>query len=112
MRKLFVGLMLILFVQLLSTTIFAADVILQWDPVADATGYKLYQSVDLGVIWDVGVDVANVTTFVAQGVPDTGIVMFRVSAYNANGEAVRYSAGVFYCGDCNPPVSPSGLGMQ
>jgi len=109
MKRLFLAAILIM---AMATTTMAADVDLSWDASNDATGYKVYQSADLGATWSVGFDVGNVTTYLMTGVADTGIILFRVSAYNANGEAVRYDAGVFYCGDCEPPPSPSGIGVR
>ena len=85
---------------------------LSWDVEPTATGYKIYQSVDLGQTWDQGLDVGNVIEVLYPDIPDTGIVMFRASAYNEHGEAIRYTAGVWYCGDCTPPETPSGFGIQ
>ena len=109
MKTLYMMLTLILMTV---TPTLAMDATLKWDTVAGATGYKLYQSNDKGATWDTGTDVGNVTEYLAIGLPDVGIIMFRVSAYNANGEAIRYDAGVWACGDCLPPFKPSGIGVQ
>lgn len=90
----------------------AADVHLEWDVAANAAGYKIYMSIDNGQTWDDGMDVGNVTDFVYPNVPDAGRVLFRASAYNSHGEAIRYTAGSWYCGDCTPPYKPSGLGVE
>lgn len=113
MKKLMVMVMILGFGSLgFAGTCLSADIHVGWDPVAEATGYKLYKSTDLGVTWDAGMDVGNVTEFTVTGVPDAGVVLFRVSAYNGNGEAVRYDAGVFHCGDCIPPGLAGSLGIQ
>jgi hypothetical protein len=89
-----------------------ADATLKWDPSEGATGYKIYQSTDQGATWDAGVDVGNVTEYLYQGIPDTGLVMFRASAYNASGESIKYGSGCWYNGSFAPPEQPSGLGMD
>ena len=93
---------------------YADDVGLKWDAVAGAGGYKIYISTDGGNTWDynTGIDVGNVTNYVYTNVPDTGMILFRASAYNGHGEKIRYKAGVFYCGDCSPPNEPTGIGIE
>lgn len=91
---------------------YAADLTLRWDASADATGYKIYQSTDSGATWDAGTDVGNVTEYTITGVPDSGLVLFRVAAYNSQGEAVRLEAGAWYNGDWKPPKAAGGLGIQ
>ena len=73
---------------LISGPAFAADVSLVWDVSAGAAGYKLYQSIDSGATWDAGQDVGNVQSYTINGVPDSGLILFRVSAYNAIGETI------------------------
>lgn len=89
----------------------AADVTLQWDPVVGADGYRIYTSTDMGGVWDAGIDVGQATTYVMV-VPETGLVLFRASAYNEYGESIRYDGLAAYCGDCAPPRSPRGIGIQ
>ena len=97
----------------IATPSLAADVILAWDVLPAAIGYKIYYiSTDLAQTWDTGTDIGDVISYTYTDVPDTGIIMFRVSAYNNNGEAIRYDAGVWYCGDCKPSIRPSGIGVQ
>ena len=96
---------------LTTTMVFAADVTLKWEASPDATGYKIYKSLDTGTTWDVGVDVGNVTTYVYTGVEETGLVMFRVSAYNAAGETISYWSGAWYNYLWMPPLSAQGLGV-
>ena len=105
-------LLLVIAFMFLSFQAWAADVTIIWDASADATGYKIYQSVDNGVTWDSGTDVGNVTTYIMTDVPDTGLVMFRTSAYNDNGESIAYWKGAWYWGDKKPPEAPTGTGIQ
>jgi len=108
MKKLFfcilTALMLIFAVNCL-----AADVLLKWDAAQYATGYKLYISADNGVTWDAGIDVGNVTQYTYLGVPDTGLQLFRVSAYNQYGETITAWAGSWFNGDWIPPTEALGL---
>jgi hypothetical protein len=106
---------LIITLALITTMVFpvlAADLTLHWDTSAGATGYKLSSSTDLGVTWSVPRDAGNAQTFVWTGAPDTGLVLFRVSAYNAQGEAIRTEAGAWYRGDWELPTAAKGLGMK
>lgn len=99
-------------IVLISFSAYAADVKLSWDPSDNATGYKIYMSTDQGQSWDAGVDVGNVTTYLYPSVPDTGLVLFRVSAYNSQANVVRYNAGVWFCKDWVPPDMPTGVGVE
>ena len=94
---------------LLTGTAMAADVELQWTSAALATGYKIYTSTDNGANWDAGLDVGNVTAYELIGVPDTGLVMWRISAYNTYGETITSWQGGWYCGDWMPPQAAIGL---
>lgn len=76
------------------------NVRLKWDASANATGYKLYMSTNKSGSWNTGKDVGNVTSFVYPDVPNAGLVLFRASAYNNHGEAISFTAGTWYCGDC------------
>jgi len=95
MKKLFwfiVGFILIFSIGIAQ----AAEVTLKWEASADATGYKVYKSLDSGTTWDAGVDVGDVTEYIYTGVEETGLVLFRVSAYNSFGETISYWSGAFY----------------
>lgn len=91
---------------------FAADVINEWAASAGATGYKIYKSEDLGVTWSAPVDVGNVVSYTWVGVVDTRLVLFRVSAYNASGETVRYWSGTFWNSLWKPVSAASSLGIR
>jgi hypothetical protein len=96
----------------IASTCSAADVKLSWDPSDGAVGYKIYMSTDQGQTWTAGIDVGAVVTYQYTGVQDAGLTLFRVSAYNGQGEAVRYNAGAWYCGDWKPPAVPTGVGVE
>lgn len=87
----------------------SADVFLVWEPAQYVTGYKIYRSVDNGVTWDAGIDVGNVTEYTYLAVPDSGLNLFRVSAYNAYGEVINSWAGSWFNGDWSPPTNATGL---
>ena len=87
----------------------AADVELQWNSAVLADGYNIYYSTDLGVSWSAAIDVGNVLTYTVPDIPDTGIVLFRIGAYNEYDETVISWQGVFYCGEWMPPGHASGL---
>ena len=104
----FVGFLLVFSVSMAQ----AADVTLKWDVSTGVTGYKIYKSEDLRATWDTGVDVGNVTTYTYIGVREDGPVDFRVSAYNATGEAIRYWSGAWYDHTFMPPDDPGGAGIE
>ena len=93
-------------------TVHAADKTMSWDASTGADGYKIYKSEDLGATWDAGIDVGNVTTYLYTDIIETGLVLFRVSAYNAQAEIVRYDDGIWYNGTFQPPAMPGGYGMD
>jgi hypothetical protein len=109
MRKIIVLAGLLLF---LAVPLFAADVELYWDAAAGATGYKLYSSIDLGATWSAPVDVGNVQTYTWLGVSDAVLTLFRVGAYNAQGEMIRTEAGAWYNGLWVLPALAKGLGVK
>lgn len=88
----------------------AADVDLKWDASAGATGYKIQKSLDLGVTWLPAIDVGNVTTYKYTNVEENVLVLFRASAYNANGEAIRTWSGAWFDQRKKPISAASGLG--
>ena len=98
-------------ILLLAGTVFAADVNLKWNASADATGYKIYKSIDNGATFDAGIDVGNVTEYLYIGVEETCLVLFRVGAYNASGEGISYWSGAWYNKLWMPPLSAQGLGV-
>lgn len=101
-----------LFVTMLTGFAFASDLKLAWDPSDDAAGYKVQLSTDLGGTWSEPRDAGNSLTFTWIGAPDSGLILFRASAYNFSGEAVNYKKGAWYCGDWGAPVPASALGLK
>jgi len=89
----------------------AVDVNLKWAAAPNSTGYKIYKSLDNGATWDAGIDVGLVTEHIYLGVEETGLVLFRVGAYNAAGEAISYWSGAFYNYLWMPPLTARGLGV-
>ena len=88
----------------------AATVNLAWDPVAGATMYRIYASADQGQTW---AQVTEVGTPAAQIIaPDTGLILYRASALNAQGEAIRFEFGAWYNGSWQLTLRPAGLGIQ
>ena len=114
MKKLFLIVAVLSFI--FGCTVFAnaAEVKLAWDANSetDLAGYKVYMSTDQGATWTAGVDVGNITAHTYPDVPDTGLILFRVSAYDANNETIRYEAGAWYCKDFLPVLPPSCAGVQ
>ena len=102
----------ILFLFACSTMTFAADVNLAWDAVPNATGYKVYMSIDSTATWDGGVDAGAVITYIYPTVIETGIVHFKVSAYNSAGESISNWRGAWYDHTKRPVDYPPGLGVQ
>lgn len=98
-------------IVLMASVSFAVDIPLKWDASIGATGYKIYKSEDMGVTWGTPVDVGNVTTYTYLAVIETKMVLFRVSAYSANGESIRYWSGAWYDQRLKPIASPTGLGI-
>jgi hypothetical protein len=94
------------------TPVWAFDVPLAWDASVGVTGYKVYASTDLGITWSASRDAGNKTTFVWLGASDTGLTLFRVSSYNAQGEAIRTEAGAWYNGSWVLPIAAKGLGIH
>jgi hypothetical protein len=107
MKKLIIALLVTMF----AGTALAADVPLSWDPVDGAVGYKVYASTDTGTTWTEIADVAA-TSVTLTGEPDSGLILYRVSAYDANQEAVRTYSGAWYNGDWMPLGDPGGTGIE
>ena len=102
---------LCMFLSMVST-VWAADVTLKWATVDDADGYRISQSVDMGNTWGTPIDVGDVSSYTVTGVPDSGLVMWRVESYNAHGTAINSWAGAWYNKDWQPPTAPTQLGVQ
>lgn len=99
------------FLAVISAFAFAADVSLQWDAVNGAESYEIYQSLDTGETWS-SVGTSATTTFTATGVVETGLILFRVSARDTNGESIRLWSGAWYDHTRLPLQTPSGAGIE
>ena len=62
---------------------YGADVTLDWNAAEGAKGYKIYKSLNYGITWAEPIDVGLTTEFTYKDVEEVGLVLFRVSAYNA-----------------------------
>jgi hypothetical protein len=105
-------LLILAIILCLGTPSLAADLYLAWDPSDGATGYTVQLSTDLGATWSETRDTGNSVTFTWTGAPDTGLVLLRASAYNAQGEATNYKKGAWYRGDWGAPSPASSLGLK
>jgi hypothetical protein len=88
--------------------VFAGDVTLIWDASPGAASYRVYQSIDSGVTW-VEIDETTATEMTISGVPEDGLVLFKVSAMKGAHEAARDWSGAWYW---KPPNSPGSAGIQ
>lgn len=102
----------VLFLITMASMSFAGTATLDWKSVGKADGYKVYISFDLGATWDKGIDVGSVVTYKFDNLPESGLVLFRVGAYNRNGETIRYEFGTWYNGDWKPIEAVSGTGIS
>ena len=81
-----------------------------WSPATGATSYKVEKTVDQGATWTL---VASPTTpTYAYTGTETGLVLFRVSACNANGCTVRSADGLWHNEAWQPPSAATNLGVQ
>jgi len=112
MKKLLFTLVFVLVFAFGVSTVFAADVSLEWDPAEGATSYKIEMSTDLGLTWAEERNAGSETTLVWIDAPDTGLLLFRAVACNNAGEAIRTWSGAFYNGDWKLPDSPGGTGIE
>jgi len=89
----------------------AADIPLAWDSVTGADSYIVEMSTDQGQTWSESRNATN-ASLIWTDAPDTGLLLFRVSAVNEQGQATRTESGAWYCGDWDLPDEPAGMGVQ
>ena len=89
---------------------FAIDLKISWDKNPDATGYKVYESVDQGATWQQVLDTNSTNTTLTM--PEHGLVLIRISAYNRSGEAIRTGSGIWFNGNWLPPKRPKDVGVE
>lgn len=81
---------------LLTTSVFAADVKIDWEPVAGATGYRISMSFDNGLTWQPPVDAGLTRPYTYKDVPEDKMVMFKIAAYADNIDSWNHYAGAWY----------------
>ena len=86
------------FLALFSMPAFAGSIVLDWDTDPKATGYRVYSSIDGGVMWTLA-ETSPTLPITVTGLPDTGLVLLRACAFNAVVEACRTNTGFFFNGD-------------
>ena len=113
MKRLITIAIISLCVLALSNFSAAADVELSWDPnpELDIAGYKVYQSLDVGQNWAVVAD-TNATNISLHGISDTGLILFRVSAYDNQDESIRHNAGAWFNNDWVLISNPKSSGIR
>ena len=104
----------------------AADVGVSWKASEGATGYILEASTDNGLTWATSIDVGAVQavdyisgenhlllcSYTWAGLPDTGLVLVRVTAYNAYGATINTSSGAWFNKAWVSPPAATGIGVQ
>lgn len=97
----------------------AADCTFSWKASTGATGYYLEYSLDQGATWTgkkttgpLTPDAAGEVSYQYTGIPETGLVIVRVAATGATGEAIRTEAGAWYNHRWKPIGAPSGAGVR
>lgn len=109
MNKLF---LIPVIIVLMASSALAADITLKWDAQADATGFRIYRSVDMGTTWTMVQEVGNVTEYALTGQPDA-LTLYRIGAFNAQGDAIRYDAGAWsWTNAPKPPAQATGTGIH
>ncbi len=115
-----VGVLMALFlVTVLATAAEAKTLTISWTGDAAATAYSIYKSTDQGVTWtkikDVtaGTSTAMSTTLTTPtDLPDNALVLLRLSAKNAQGEAIRTEVGIWVQTGWIIPAQPQQVGVQ
>ena len=107
MKKVIVIILVILAV---STVSLAGEIKINWNSEGQADGYKVYQTLDSGNTWHEILDTNSTNATLTM--PEHGLVLLRISAYNQNGETIRTSSGIWYNADWIPPEKPKNVGVK
>ena len=100
-----------------SGTSLAGQVRLAWDPVANATGYRLHYGTSSGN-YSLNIDAKNQTSITVFGLTDGARYYFAVKAYNTTttsdfsnqvSTVVTASSPSPFPADTTPPARPQGL---
>ena len=94
----------------ISTVVWAGEIKINWNSEGQADGYKVYQSTSNGDIWQEILDTNSTNATLTM--PEHGLVLLRISAYNQNGETIRTSSGIWYNADWMPPDKPKDVGIK
>jgi hypothetical protein len=89
----------------------AADIDLSWPPVDGAIGYYVFMSTDSGGSWS-DPKITPLTEYTWVQAPDSGLVLWRVAAFNAQGVSLRTESGAWYNGDWQLVAQPVRLGVK
>jgi len=120
------GALTALLVLVFTTSAFSADIIVSWRASTGATGYIIEASMDNGTTWTTKKDIGAIVpvdyvagtshillcSYTWTGLPDTGLVLIRVIAYNSIGQACRTEAGSWFNKAWSAPDAPTGVGIQ
>jgi hypothetical protein len=80
----------------------ATTITIEWVPTAGATSYDIEQSTDTGTTWAVAKSVKSSAACTATkcsttyAPPASGLVLFRMVTWNAQGKTTRTHAGFWY----------------
>ena len=94
----------------ISTVVWAGEIEINWKSEGQANGYKVYQTLDNGNSWQEIIDTNSTNATLTM--PEHGLVLLRISAYNQSGETIRTSSGIWYNADWNPPEKPKDIGVE
>jgi hypothetical protein len=125
-KRILVGFILLCAVFMGPARSYGADISVTWLAATGASGYRLEYSSDNGAGWQTPKDIGMITpvdytatggvhlmlcAYTWTGLPDTGLILIRVTAYNASGAATRTDAGAWYNKGWLPPIAPKGVGI-
>lgn len=104
---------LVLFFTLFYSTLYAADITVKWDAANGATSYEIemQDTTQPDPVWVQVKAVADVTETLLEGIPENGLMLFRVISVNANGKTVNANAGAWYDKTKQIPSKTQGFGI-